>query len=495
MRKLIGLLLLIGGFLYLPAQNFSLNTSLLNFGDGFETETDSLMLSITNLDDKSLSLSLQLGEIYGSTPFYVANDQLVLPAQGTLDIWVYFRPIHNVLHNSELILSAERGGSLRVDLRGSGKYSNPYYQRTDRLDEQELKDSLKVILAENYIQLSYNQARDNMFMDIDNKRVNGQGAAVNTLEGVYTGAPATNYANRSAAQSQGFNTEHTFPQSTFSSNLPMRSDIHHLFPTDQNANSTRANLPFGVVSNAGWSVGGSKQGNGVFEPRDVQKGATARGMLYFLLRYQNFQNYVSAAEEAVLRQWNADFVPTAIDLRRNDDVESFQGNRNPLVDYPQFADRISNFRSNSVAPQIISLALPLESMVYDTISAGDGSRFSFVIFNDGNQALNLSQLSLSDPELSFVGGSGNDVTVPVGDAHAVVIEANISTPGAFTASLSFQTNASQGNQTVPISAFVLAANQIESAFDTDLRLYTFNHQLKITVEGIKGLFSGKMISL
>ena len=58
----------------------------------------------------------------------------------------------------------------------------------------------------------------------------------------------------------GFNTEHTFPQSFFSQNLPMRSDLFHIFPTLATANSERANFPFGVVSQASGSLAAPKEG-------------------------------------------------------------------------------------------------------------------------------------------------------------------------------------------------------------------------------------------
>jgi endonuclease I len=115
------------------------------------------------------------------------------------------------------------------------------------------------------------------------------------LTRAYLGTDAVSYVSRSDLfNNYDVNCEHTFPQGNFNQNLPMRSDIHHLFPTDVDANSTRGSLRFGnVVSGVDWSEGGSQRGlNGsgeqVFEPRDGQKGMSARGILYFLARYQNY---------------------------------------------------------------------------------------------------------------------------------------------------------------------------------------------------------------
>src|SRR6185295_4028554 len=190
---------------------------------------------------------------------------------------------------------------------------------------------LGAVTGNGYISLGYNLARDSMFMWFDNKKTNGQGASQNTLECIYTGREAIGYTSRSDCQTNfSFNTEHTFPQSLFASNEPMRSDLHHLFPTDDASNNERADNPFGIVTNATWSVGGSKSNRSIFEPRDQQKGATARAMMYFVLRYQNYNSFFTS-QESILRTWHQNFPNTQIERTRNDDIYGMQHNRNPFV--------------------------------------------------------------------------------------------------------------------------------------------------------------------
>ena len=74
-----------------------------------------------------------------------------------------------------------------MDLQGQGILSDLYYRTTENKSEQALKDALGARLIQGQNQLSYSQARDEMFMKIDNQKTNGQGAAQNTLECVYTG--------------------------------------------------------------------------------------------------------------------------------------------------------------------------------------------------------------------------------------------------------------------------------------------------------------------
>ena len=50
--------------------------------------------------------------------------------------------------------------------------------------------------------------------------------------------------------SAGMNAEHGWPQGYFDQAYPMKSDLHHIFPTFTTPNSARANLPYAVIDNA-----------------------------------------------------------------------------------------------------------------------------------------------------------------------------------------------------------------------------------------------------
>jgi endonuclease I len=337
-------------------------------------------------------------------------------------------------------------------MRAVGRYSDPYYSSTNDLKEQALKQALTSRLANGYRQQSYSAARDEMYMVIDNQRVNGRGASQNTVECMYSARVAAGYSSRSDVQvSFQFDTEHVWPQSFFNQNLPMRSDIHHLFPTWRTANSTRGSFPFGVVSGTpSWSVGGSKLGNSIFEPRDYAKGRTARAMMYFTLRYQNYQNYLNQ-QESILRQWHERFPPDNIDRKRNDDIFAFQGNKNPFVDYPQFIDRITSLSANSVEAPVTSALLPEDTIDYAETQVGQPAVYSFVIVNDGNQPLDLSEFRLNLPELSFVSG-GNDTTISPGQFHLCKVALTGLVQGQFSGLLTFETNSATANFSIPIFA-------------------------------------------
>jgi len=265
------------------SQTLSVSSPQLNFGTAFENTPDSLSLIISNNMGHDVNVTgFRFYNTYGSPAFSSNANGFLIPDGSSQTVWIKFSPRHNIFHNSELIIENDGlRGYISVDLNGQGRYSKSYYDSTENKSEEILKTKITGIITQGYLSLGYNLARDSMFMWIDNQRVNGQGASQNTLESVYTGMQAVGYLNRTDCQNNfNFNTEHTFPQSLFTQQEPMRSDLHHLFPTDNTSNNVRADNPFGIVTSPTWSNGGSLGTSSLFEPRDVQKGASARALMY-----------------------------------------------------------------------------------------------------------------------------------------------------------------------------------------------------------------------
>jgi endonuclease I len=173
------------------------------------------------------------------------------------------------------------------------------------------------------------------------------------------------------SRSQSMNVEHVFPQSLFEKSLPMRSDLHHLMATFEHPNGMRGSLPFGVAKGPlhYHNDAGAKSDGRVFEPPDFTKGRVARSMLYFYSRYKDqgfFPGHAAAfwnSQIPVLLEWNRRFPPTVEEQRRNDQVQAFQGNRNPYVDDPGLADRIGAEALRfgpAPAPRIRAVVAPQE---------------------------------------------------------------------------------------------------------------------------------------
>jgi len=444
------------------SQALTVSSTQMNFGDVYENAPQNLSLVLTNTLNRTVNIyGIRFYSIYGLPAFSSADQHFSIGPLASDTIWVTFAPRHNIYHNSEMVIINDGlRGYTQVDLIGQGKFSNAYYNTSENLSEENLKDALEGLTGFGYVSLGYNVARDSMFMTIDNKKRNGQGATQNTVECVYTGREAVGYTDRSDCQTNfSFNTEHTYPQSYFGSAEPMKSDLHHLFPTDDLANNARGDNPYGNVSGGTtWTGGGSAATNSLFEPRDEQKGKAARALMYFVLRYQNYSNFITS-QESLLRSWSHDFPADAIEQTRNENISNIQHNRNPFIDYPQFLERITSLSSNSSAVTFKSIDITQDTIIYGYVSQGTDVDFNYVLVNNGTADVQLTGFTLSDPELTFLSG-GSDVTVNPGESHVVTVRLTPANTNALHAFLTFNSNVT-GHLNVSVPVF---AN--DSVFDS-----------------------------
>lgn len=152
-------------------------------------------------------------------------------------------------------------------------------------------------------------------------------------------AAATAFAAQEAA---ALNCEHVVPQSWFSKTQPARGDLHHLFACESRCNSWRGNLPFDELKKANddWrNQCGAVGPDRTFEPAGG-KGPAARATLYFLLRYPGVVGRYNDEDLAMLVDWSQKYPPTLWEKHRNQAIEELQGNRNPLIDFPEMASAI-----------------------------------------------------------------------------------------------------------------------------------------------------------
>ncbi len=455
-----GLLAAFFGISGLQAQTLQTSQTQLAFGNATEIAAATQQVTITNPLNYAVNIkNIKFFTVYGAPAFSVNNTfPISIPAGGSQTITVTFSPLHNIAHNSEMVIETDsRGGNLSVDLTGQGKYSRTYYNNTENKSEEVLKTALKATISSPYTSFGYNVARDKMYMEIDNWKVNGRGSAVNKLECVYTGRVASGYTDRTHLFNNfDINAEHTYPQGKFNQAEPMRSDIHHLFPTDENANNSRSSYPFGVATtpyvNDAINNPSHLGSNLLYEPRQVQKGPTARAMLYFVIRYQDYQSFF-VSQEALLKNWNKNFAPSAVDIKRNDDIHARQLNRNPFVDYPQLADRINNFVTTSAAPA--NYELYQQGMVnFGNITPSTTYTFHYVLVNNGNQTMNFTNPTLSTTgKLSFAPGSGTNFSIAPGEAHTLKINGFVVAGDSINETLTFGSNIpGKATFTVPVYA-------------------------------------------
>ncbi|MDM1061844.1 endonuclease [Empedobacter falsenii] len=201
--------------------------------------------------------------------------------------------------------------------------------------------------------------KDNTILDIYSENP--------TSKDPYNFTKVTNQCGNYKNEGDCYNREHIIPQNVFSENKPMVSDAFHIWPTDGKVNGMRNNFPYGVVGNVTYtSQNGSKLGNNlnsgysagysgtVFEPIDEFKGDIARAYFYFATRYQENDiqswSYVmfNGTKDKVftdtflkiLMTWHLNDPVSDREKDINNLIYRYQGNRNPFIDHPEYAEKI-----------------------------------------------------------------------------------------------------------------------------------------------------------
>ena len=257
----------------------------------------------------------------------------------------------------------------------SGSDDDSYYRSVSGLSGNALKNGLHNLIAGHNAQsysalwsfysaneLDIYYENDGSILDIYSERP--------ASSDPYNFTPANDQCGTYRNEGDCYNREHSFPRSWFGGAVaPMNSDVHHVFPTDGKVNAMRGSYPYGTVGNASsTSQNGSKLGAAdsalgysgtVFEPIDEFKGDVARALFYMATRYQdvigNWQNNTSYSDAVLdgssdqvfegwfltlLLAWHSADPVSQKERDRNAAAYSFQGNRNPFVDHPEYVSEI-----------------------------------------------------------------------------------------------------------------------------------------------------------
>ena len=174
--------------------------------------------------------------------------------------------------------------------------------------------------------------------------------------------------------SGSYNREHVWPKSRGSFYQKNAGcDLHHLRPTNADANSARSNYTMGYVKNKVSGYDAFAYGDKVVlwyskaadrvEVMDSVKGDVARILLYVWCRWEQPNLYENDPNPTVddsdgnngdkvnnrndgkkvieslatLLQWMKDDPVDTWEMSRNDQCENVQGNRNVFIDYPEYA--------------------------------------------------------------------------------------------------------------------------------------------------------------
>lgn len=228
--------------------------------------------------------------------------------------------------------------------------SGDYYALAAGKTGPALESSLHQVISVQQ-KLSYDQVWDAL-KDTDQDPANGNNVIL-----LYTGRSQSKATNGGGVDE--WNREHVWAKShgDFGTATGPGTDVHHLRPTDVTVNSARGNKDFDRGGTQSTEAPGNYTDADSWEPRNAVKGDVARMIMYMAVRYEGGDGFADLemndlvnngaapymGKMSVLLEWHRIDPPDTFEQRRNQRIyERWQGNRNPFVDHPEYADAIWN---------------------------------------------------------------------------------------------------------------------------------------------------------
>jgi len=291
-----------------------------------------------------------------------------------------------------------------------GQIPDGYYDDAEGLTGDELKSALHNIIKD-HVEFSYNDLRDFLLRATDEDPNNSNNVIL-----FYTGRSQAK--NTFGGDPDEWNREHVWAKShgDFGTTPPAGTDCHHMKPTDVSVNSTRGNLDFDMGGSPVAEAPGCFVDGDSFEPRDAVKGDVARMIFYMAVRYEggsgepdlevvDHVNTYPNPEHGKLSElllWNEQDPPDDFEMNRNDVIYSYQENRNPFIDHPEYVQEIWGNPSAIAENGMITIACypnPVLTNLYIEFSENINLSYSFYYLDGrkvrvGNLQAGKSTLSL-----------------------------------------------------------------------------------------------------
>lgn len=323
-----------------------------------------------------------------------------------------------------------------------------YYDDASGKSCAALKSALKQILINSHLPKPYDSLYNEYKISDVKPREVGSGSSsvvwdiysdVPTGTDPYNFDPATNKCGNYSQEGDCYNREHTIPQSWFSSADTPGTDFIQILPVDGYVNGKRSNYPYGKVATASYtSKNGGKLGTSaiagvtgtVFEPIDEYKGDLARIFFYFVTRYQDNLaawplNSAALTKDTfpsininylkMMLDWNAQDPVSQKEIDRNNNAYTYQHDRNPFVDHPEYAGMIWNSTCPGLGALPIniiyftgSLSGNTITLKWQTANAINFSNFELQKSFDGNTFYKLADVNTLQNLYSYTDNISND---------------------------------------------------------------------------------------
>ena len=116
--------------------------------------------------------------------------------------------------------------------------------------------------------------------------------------------------------------------------------MHNLYPAWQVLITYRYEKTYGILKHATRRFNDCNIDwrSGVLQPRPIARGNIARAFFYMHNRYGL---PIDKGMLKILKQWNRADAPSEQEKHRNDRIQALQGVRNPYIDNPALADKLT----------------------------------------------------------------------------------------------------------------------------------------------------------
>jgi endonuclease I len=223
-----------------------------------------------------------------------------------------------------------------------------YYAAAAGKSGAALKAALHTIIS-NQTKLTYDQVW-NALKDTDQDPAN-----TNNVILLYSGRSQSKSSNGGGVND--WNREHVWAKShgDFGTATGPGTDVHHLRPEDVSVNGVRGNLDFDNGGTAVAECPGCTSDSDSFDPRPAVRGDIARMIFYMAVRYEGGDGFPNLEPNnsvnngtapfigklSVLKAWSTADPPDAFEKRRNQVIfDTWQHNRNPFIDHPEWVTSV-----------------------------------------------------------------------------------------------------------------------------------------------------------
>jgi endonuclease I len=413
MRKIIlnyFILLLLVPLFFVYSQDgwnvITVSDSIINFGSISTEQTHQHSITIYNHQN----FPAQVGPAeFIENEFATELEYLEIPANGSVRFNIFFNSSQNLNYTDFLRIESSTGiHPLIIEVSAQANHTNSFYDPTQNLSGDELKSALYNIIK-HHTELSYTDLWDAL-SDTDEDPNNSDNVLL-----LYSGwsYPKT----KNGGDPDEWNREHVWAKShgDFGNTAPAGTDAHHIRPTDVSVNGKRGNLDFDNGGTEYYDAGSSTGcyfDSDSWEPRDEVKGDVARMMYYMVVRYEGDEGYDLElvdytpsttdndplfGKKSTLYNWNLNDTVSSWEINRNNKIyNNWQGNRNPFIDYPQFANRLPDLSGIELVNNPKIAASP-SSVNLGEIGFHYSKKYYIALINTGTADLIINSISSSNP--------------------------------------------------------------------------------------------------